>query len=190
MQARTQLGGGFLRQICRVAICRQVVEGLLSMGHGRSLGHGRLVGHVWWCLDHRVWWQLVRHMAMLHRGLVVVRRQGVVGCVGPLSHHVVSTTAIRGLIHRSPYGRPSLVTGVVHVLCSKLRAALLRCHVVAVRRPWRWCRGWHAIARHKRLRLRVEGVSVEAARDRVLALRVVGISVDRKRTEGIRYAVV
>lgn len=104
----------------------------------------------------------------------------MVGGVGPLSHHVVSAVSIRWLAHRRTHWRPGLVPRrVVHVLRSDLRTALLRRHVVIVG-TLRWRHGRHAITWYKGLRLGIEGVSVEAARDGVLALRVVGVNVDGK----------
>lgn len=112
------------------------------------------------------------NMRLSVRGRVVVRRQGIVGA---LTHHVVSTVAVRRLGH----GRTGLVPRVVEVQMGKLWAALLRCHVVVV-----WAGGWwhrgHAAAGHKRLRLGVECVTIEAPGNRVLALWVMGVNIGRQ----------
>lgn len=74
----------------------------------------------------------MRHMAVLHGGRVVIGGQRMVGGIGPLSHHVVSTIAIWRLAHRWTHGRASRVPRVVQVLRSELRTALLRGHVAVV----------------------------------------------------------
>lgn len=103
---------------------------------------------------------------------VVIGWQGVVRA---LAHHIVSTVAIRRLGH----GWSGLVSSVVQVRVGELWAALLGWQVSGVWARWWWHRG-HATARHERLCLRVECVTVEAPRNRVLALWVMGISIGRQ----------
>lgn len=179
------LGGGFLRQRCRVAVCWQVVE-CLPVNDGWSRGHRRLVWDVGWSLSRWVGRELMRHMRHMRHmrrvrhsgGRMVVGRERV---VRSLAHHVVSPVAIRRLAH----GWTSLVSRIIHVRRRELRTALLRWHIAIV-----WSRGWwhrrHAIARYEGLRFWVEGVPVEAARDRMLALRIMGISIRRKSSICIR----
>lgn len=101
----------------------------------------------------------------------MIRREGV---VRSLSHHVV---AIRVAVGRLAHGRASLVVRVVKVRRRDLRAALLRWPITTVRAGGRL--HWpHPVAWYKRLRLGVEGMTVETARDRMLALWITGVGVD------------
>lgn len=106
------------------------------------------------------------------RRRVVIWRQGVVRA---LTHHIVSTVAIRRLGH----GRTGLISGIVQVRMGKLWATLLRWHVIVV---WagRWRHRRHTTAWHKRLRLGIECVTVEASWNRVLTLWVMGVNIGRQ----------
>lgn len=179
LRMHTSLGGGFLRQRCRVAVVWQVIVGL-PMNYGRALGHGGLVWDVRWPLSVWMGRQLVGHVSwVLHgRRWVVVWRERI---VRSLPQHVVSAAGIRRLAH----GWPCLVASVVHVWWCKLRAPLLRWHIGIVRPRSRRHRR-HAVPWHKGLRLWIEGVPVEAARDGMLALGIMWIDVDRKRSVCIR----
>lgn len=100
----------------------------------------------------------------------MIGRQGV---VRPLTHHVVPIrVAVRRLTHR----RTCLVAWVVEVRRRDLRAPLLRWSIATIR-PRRRLHWAHPAAGHKRLRLGVECVAVEAARDGMLALWVTRIDV-------------
>lgn len=105
----------------------------------------------------------------------MIGREGV---VRPLTHHVVPIrVAVRRLTHR----RTCLVARVVEVRRRDLWAPLLRGPVATIR-PRRRLHWSHPVAGHKRLRLGVECVTVEAARDGMLALWVTGIDVGWERT--------
>lgn len=140
------------------------------MCHRRPLRHGGLIGDVMRSLGRGMRGQLVRDM--LHGGRrVMVWRERV---IRSLAHHAVSTVGVRLLSH----WRSVWISGIAHVVRHELRAALLRRHVIV--RPRRRRHRSHAVTRDERLCLWVEGMPIEAARDRVLALRVMGINVGRK----------
>lgn len=105
--------------------------------------------------------------------------------VGSLAQHIVTTTSIRLGQRLLAHGRPSLISSVIHMRMRELWAALLWRHVASVRSRRRRDRR-HAVPRHERLRLWVESVPVEAARNGVLAFGVVRINVGRKGAIGIR----
>lgn len=105
-----------------------------------------------------------------------MRRRSMIGREGvvrPLTHHVVS---IRVAVWRLTHGRTCLVVRVVEVRRCDLWAPLLRGPIATIR-PRRRLHWSHPVAGHKRLRLGVECVTVEAARDGMLALWVTGVDV-------------
>lgn len=128
----------------------------------------------------------MRHMRRMLRsgGRRMIRRERV---VGSLSHHVIST---RVAIQRLSHGRrTSLVSSVGKVRRRNLRTSLLRSiTIVGARRGRHGRHRWHAVARHERLCLGVESMTVKAPRDGVLALWIVWISVGRKSTVSVGYA--
>lgn len=128
----------------------------------RDVGDVRRVLHVW------------------RRGMI-----GREGVVRSLTHHVVPIrVAIRRLTHR----RTCLVARVVEVRGRDLRATLLRWSIATIR-PRRRLHWSHPITGNKRLRLGIERVTVEAARDGVLALGVAGIDVGWEGTISVGYPV-
>lgn len=123
----------------------------------------------------------VRRVLHIWRWSMIGRK----GVVRSLAHHVVPIrVAIRRLAHR----RTCLVARVVEVRGRDLRAPLRRWSIATVRARWRlhWS---HPITGNKRLRLGIERVTVEAARDGVLALWVTGIDVGREGTICVGYTV-
>lgn len=109
----------------------------------------------------------------------MVSREGV---VRSLTHHVVPIrVAVRRLTHR----RTCLVARVVKVRRRDLRTPLLRWSVGTIR-PRRRLHWSHPVAGYERLRLGVERVTVEAARDGMLALRITGVDVDWEGTISVR----
>lgn len=127
------------------------------------------------------------HVGVLHRRWMMVRRERVVRVVRSLSHHIVSAIAVGRLAHSRAHRRTCLVTRVVHVWSGELRTPLLLRRHVAIVRHSGWRHGRHSITGYKGLRLRVEGVPVEATGNWMLTLRVMGINIGRKSSKGIRY---
>lgn len=117
----------------------------------------------------------------------MVRRERVVRVVRSLSHHIVPAITVGRLAHSRAHRRACLIARVVHVWSGELRTPLLLRRHVAVVRPSGWRHGRHSITGYKGLRLRVEGVPIEATGNRMLTLRVMGINIDRKSSKGIRY---
>lgn len=176
--ATNVLGGGFLRQRRRIAVSWQIAI-WLAMSHGQALWHRWLVGYMRRSLRRRVRRQLMRDVRNVRRVLHVGWRTmvGRKGIVRTLPHHVVTIrVAVRRLTHR----RTCLVARVVQVRRRDLRAALLRWPIATIR-PRRRLHRSHSVTRYKRLRLGIEGMTVEAAWDWVLTLRVTGIDIGWKR---------
>lgn len=157
------------------------------MSHGQALWHRGLAGYMRRSLRWRVRRQLMRDVGDVRRVLHVWRWSmiGREGVVRSLTHHVVPIrVAIRRLAHR----RTCLVARVVEVRGRDLRATLLGWPIAIIRPRWRLHRS-HPITGNKRLRLGIERVTVEAARDGVLALRVTGIDVGWEGTISVGYTV-
>lgn len=83
----------------------------------------------------------MRHVGVLHRMWMMVRRERVVRVVRSLSHHIVSAITVGWLAHSGAHRRTCLVTSVVHVWGGKLRTSLLLRRQVAVVRPSGWRHG-------------------------------------------------
>lgn len=129
----------------------------------------------------------MRHVGVLHRRWMMIWRERVVRVVRSLSHHIVSAIAVGRLAHGGAHGRTCLVARVIHVWSGELRTTLLLRRHIAVVRSSGWRHGRHASTWYKGLRLRVEGVSIEAARNWMLTLRVMGVNIRRKSSKCIRY---